>query len=456
MMMSHAAHVGQLSRMTIVAALSVALAACAPALSNAPRPTASAAPADRVRTPPPVSVPPPSEAVTTAPLIVAPPPQPQAPGVPPAPDTAAAAASPPIASAPQAGPPAFSPPPPAPAVPGNVSGDASSPRSAAPDKSADASAASGLAIVLPLQSATFGSVSQAVEAGFSAAAELAGTKVNVIGHGDGEVLSAIDKARAAHAKVIAGPLLRDDLKALASVKDPLPWVIALNQLEDDALLPEHVYTLALSVEGEARQIARTMQAEGVRNVAIVASDSPLQRRFASSFTSEWLMQGGGPPASYAIVRTPDTLATLRQELVRAAPGAIVLAAEASDAALLKPYLPRAIVYASSQINDRKALEVMMSELDDIHFVEVPWLAQPDAPQFAGIPRRDWPSATLDRLYALGLDALQVALAFDHGAPDKLEVEGATGHLSLDAHHRIVREGRLVHLEGGRVVPDAAH
>jgi len=307
--------------------------------------------------------------------------------------------------------------------------------------------------VLPVQSSIFGAAAEAVEAGFRAAAELAGAKVEVIAHGDGQVLNAIEKARAAHASVIVGPLLRDDVKALSAFSQPLPWTIALNQPEDDVSLPDHVYTLALLVEGEARQIARTIQAQGVREVAIVASDSPLQRRFASSFTSEWILQGGGPPSSYSVVRTPDMLATLRQQLMRVAPGAIVIAASASDAALLKPYLPRATVYASSQINDPGAVPIM-SDLDDIHFVEVPWIAEPDAPQFAAIPRRDWPSTTLDRLYALGVDAFQVAVAFDRGPPDRLDIDGATGRLTLDDQHHIVREGRFVHFEAGRVVPDA--
>ncbi|HZQ61125.1 MAG TPA: penicillin-binding protein activator [Casimicrobiaceae bacterium] len=309
--------------------------------------------------------------------------------------------------------------------------------------------------MLPLQSATFGTAAEAVEAGFRAAADLATSKVEVIPHGDGDVLAAIDKARAAQVKVIAGPLLRDDVKALASMTQPLPWTIALNQLEEDVTLPDHVYTLALSIEGEARQIARTMQAEGVRDVAVIAGDSALQRRFASSFTSEWILLGGGPPSTYNIVRATEMLATLRQELGRVAPNAIVLAADAADAALVKPYLPRATVYASSQINEPKAVPIM-SDLDDIHFVEVPWLVEPDAPQFAGIPRPQYASTTLERLYALGLDAFAVAQAFDHGAPQRLEIEGATGHLTLDGRHHIVREGRLAHLEGGHLVPDPSH
>ncbi len=280
-------------------------------------------------------------------------------------------------------------------------------------------------------------------------------EINVIGHGDGEALASIEAARAAGARVIVGPLLRDDLKALAAAPARLPPTIALNALEDDSVLPDAIYTLALSVEGEARQIARTMQMDGVREVAIVSSDAPLQRRFASSFTTEWILQGGGPPATFQVVRSPDLLATLRQQLLRAPFGGIVLAADANDAAAVKPYLPRTAIYTSSQVNERNASAATF-ELEDIRFVEMPWLVDAQAPQFAGIPHKEYAQINLERLYALGLDAFQVAVAFDPRPPQQLEMEGATGHLSLGPQHRIVREGRLVRFEGGRVVPDSQH
>ncbi len=307
-----------------------------------------------------------------------------------------------------------------------------------------------IALVLPLDSAAFGEAAQAVAAGFTAAAQHANTPVTIIPHGDGGVLPAIDQARQEGATVIVGPLLRDDLKAVAAAGMALPWTIALNQLDDGTPLPGRIYTLALSVEGEARQVAQAMQAEGVRDVAIVASDAPLQRRFASSFTDFWLLQGGGRPSMFGLVRDPESLALLRTELARTAADAVLLAATGGDAALVKPYLPHVPVYASSQVHDRQPT-AMLRDLDGIRFVEVPLVGDPDAPNLAGVPRRDWPNPTLERLYALGYDAFHVALAFDRGPPQRLDFDGATGHLTLEPDHRIAREGRLMRFEDGRVV-----
>jgi hypothetical protein len=89
-----------------------------------------------------------------------------------------------------------------------------------------------LALVLPLSSAVYGGAAEAVQAGFAAAADIAKEKYAVIVHGDGDVRAAFDKARNVGARVVVGPLVRDDLKAITDAGGDLPWTIALNQLDD--------------------------------------------------------------------------------------------------------------------------------------------------------------------------------------------------------------------------------
>jgi outer membrane PBP1 activator LpoA protein len=40
-------------------------------------------------------------------------------------------------------------------------------------------------------------------------------------------------------------------------------------------------------------------------------------------------------------------------------------------------------------------------------------------------------------------------------PERLELDGATGHLSLDASHQFVREAMLMQFRGGQIVPAGA-
>jgi outer membrane PBP1 activator LpoA protein len=309
-----------------------------------------------------------------------------------------------------------------------------------------------IALVLPLGSATYGSAAEAVKDGFAAAAGAAGASFELIAHGDGDVLSAIDAARDSGARVIVGPLVRDDVRAVAGISGDLPRVIALNQLDDGTPLPPWMYALTLGIDGEARQLVQRARQDGAQTVAIIGSDSALQKRFADAFVGEWILAGGGPPMTYRLDRAPELLAALRREIARAAPGAILLAVDARDAALVKPYLGPVATFTSSQVNDQLAPGEML-DLDGVMFVEIPWLADPAAPAFNGIPRREYPSAAFSRLYALGLDAMRVARAFAGDTPpQRLEFDGATGHLTLEPSRQFVRAATLLQFRDGEIVP----
>ncbi|HYQ99750.1 MAG TPA: penicillin-binding protein activator, partial [Casimicrobiaceae bacterium] len=241
----------------------------------------------------------------------------------------------------------------------------------APKDANPARTVSEIALVLPLSSAIYGRAASAVKAGFLAAAALANAHPAVIAHGDGDVEAAFAQARATGARVIVGPLVRDDLRAVVAAGIDAPTVLALNQL-DDTPLPPNMYALTLSVESDARQLARLAREAGVQTVAVVGNDSPLQKRFAAAFVDAWLLQGGAAPVTLRFDRSPEMLALLRRELARTPVDAVVLAVDSADAALVKPYLGTRAAYAGSTVNDRPSPEAMR-DLEDLRFVEIPWL-----------------------------------------------------------------------------------
>ena len=102
------------------------------------------------------------------------------------------------------------------------------------------------------------------------------------------MLDAFEAARKSGAKVIVGPLVRDDLKIVAPWTLELPLTLALNQSDDVAPVPPQLYTFPLAVESDARTIARRMRDDAAQNVAIVGADTPLMKRFAGAFATEWL------------------------------------------------------------------------------------------------------------------------------------------------------------------------
>ena len=103
-------------------------------------------------------------------------------------------------------------------------------------------------------------------------------------------------------------------------------------------------------------------------------------------------------------------------------------------------------YTSSEVNERQSPDALR-DLDNVRFVDIPWLVDADAAAFTDLKRPEYPNPTLERLYALGMDAFRVAQEFADGTPSRLEFDGATGHLSLDATRQFVREGRLMQFRG---------
>jgi outer membrane PBP1 activator LpoA protein len=307
-----------------------------------------------------------------------------------------------------------------------------------------------IALVLPLESAAYGPPAEAVKAGFLAAAKSAGiaSRVRVIAHGDDGVLPALAAATDAGVALVVGPLMRDDLKTVLAMAPSHPRMLALNQTDDGLPLPDNVYSLALTVDNDAAQIARVARAEGVRSVGIVVSTGALQRRFAAAFAAEWQSSGQSSAPRYLFDPSLESLGQLRRDLAARPPDAILLAIDSEDAALAKSFLPQARVYAVSQIADDLP-PAMLQNLEGVRYVEIPWLANPGSPA-----RTRYENPLLERLYALGLDAFALAQMFAEPVPpDRVELDGATGHLSLTSTRTFSRQGRLMVIRDGRSIPD---
>jgi outer membrane PBP1 activator LpoA protein len=316
-----------------------------------------------------------------------------------------------------------------------------------------------IALVLPIDAPAYARAADAVRSGFLAAAQSSGSRlrVRVFPHDEDGVLPAFEAAQRAGARVIVGPLVRDDLKIVAAMAIELPYTIALNQFDEAAGPPPTLYTFALSIESDARLIARRMRdtappspSGAAPNVVVVSSETPLMKRFAAAFTSEWQANGGSVPSVLRFDPAVDAMTAMRRELSRRPPAAVLLAMDGTSATMAKPYLGVVPAYASALIFERETIATAR-DLNGLIVTEIPWIVTPDAPQFAALPRRDLGSAALARLYALGLDAFRVAVAFKDGAPERFSLDGATGRLTLDGRN-ITRESRFAVFRDGDLLP----
>lgn len=334
-----------------------------------------------------------------------------------------------------------------------------------------------IALLLPLSGRT-APAGQAIQNGFMGAylSTIAGLDehqtIRIYDvNAEGGASAAYETAVAQGAEFVIGPLLKNNVTALANdILVPVP-VLTLNYLPDEILAPPGLYQFALAPEDEARSAAVRAIADGhTRGVALIPNND-WGRRVLSSFATEFEGLGGTlldyrsyTPAIQDFSNTIEDLMALsgsvrRYQRLRANIGGplqfdprrrqdaefIFLAADAPAGRLLKSqlkfhYSGDLPTYSTSSIyamDDRSN-----SDLNGIMFTDTPWIVAPQGwlGHLPALYQEHWPEERrLGRLHAMGYDAYHlIAALFAARSGPMQEIDGATGRLFLDAEGRIHR------------------
>lgn len=256
------------------------------------------------------------------------------------------------------------------------------------------------------------------------------------------ILAVYQQALQAGAQVVVGPLTKNGVSALAASSMVNVPTLALNIPETEIATPKKLYLFGLAVEPEARQVARLAFAEGAKSALTVSARTPLAKRMQQAFADEWQMLGGTLGAQLTF-SSAGNLEALHESVLKHPADVIFLAANVREARLVRPYLDAAIpTYATSQTYSDKAGAQKNIDLDGISFVDMPWLLQPDHPAVMVYPHPETSmNVDLERLYALGIDALRLTRLLLNGppAPGSAILDGVTGKISLGADRQFTRE-----------------
>ena len=311
-----------------------------------------------------------------------------------------------------------------------------------------------VALLLPLNSASFGRHADAVRQGFAAAARVAGknappARIYPVNEDSLNVLTVYEQALESGARVVIGPLTRAGVAALAASPVVTVPTLALNTLEQGSPQPARLYTFSLNVEQEARQIARFALGEGRRKAYVIADDTPLGRRMRQSFVQEFARRGGMIAAEYPFSNDPAVLAKLRQASDLGVADMAFLAVDQTSAAVMRPYLGNTLaLYATSRINAGNAASP--GDLNRVRFTDMPWLLQPDHAAVMVYPRVKFDDAIdFDRLYAFGIDTFRLGLELFKQARNPA-IDGVTGRIYLAPDQQFVREPVLAQFVGGKL------
>lgn len=261
--------------------------------------------------------------------------------------------------------------------------------------------------------------------------------------------------------LVIGPLTRNGTAALASFSEVPITTLALNHFDGDGSVPWNVLVYSIGVEQEGMQMAdlafqaMRRRAGGLKapKAVIITAANPIGRRAASVFHAHWLALGG--EAELPIELEESALYKFRGVAKR----------EQGDLYFLSmpPHLARPVctiigknrpIFGTSQISvggpgSRNPIEA----LDGIRLVEMPAILNPglfEAQRYAAPPEAF--SLEMQRLYALGIDALRIGREMFTGA-SSINIDGLTGQLRYDGNYPVV-ERTLVPAEYRHGLPTA--
>ena len=270
-------------------------------------------------------------------------------------------------------------------------------------------------------------------------------------------LAAYDKAVAAGADFIVGPLGRDEVDAVyGRAQLPVP-VLALNRGKDAP--PAGSAGFSLAPEDDGILAAEYLRGRERGKVLVLHSNDDGGRRTATAFSERFKQRGGQVVATIAV---SDTVADIGAQLRGAGQvDGVLLAVRAPQARQLAPQLALAGLGGASRVGTSqlvvgsgKAEED--TALDGIVYPSERW----NVHSVAGLPSaasvgQMLPSArgAAGRLFAFGFDAWKIT-AYLEILAQQGGLTGATGTLYLDGNGNILRVPAWSTFSSGRPMPIA--
>lgn len=288
------------------------------------------------------------------------------------------------------------------------------------------------------------------------------------------------------AKFVIGPLMKEDVAALAASSETSVLTLALNLLPEGATPPPLLFQFALDPEDEARQVAQRVAADSRMRGLVLLPNNDWGQRVHRAFQSELTTLGGKiagvhfyDPAARDYSEPIRELLLINESRNRAnALNSILgmrlefeprrrgdvqfvfMGAQPAQGRLVRPalsfYLTNDLpVYATSDVFEPDTQA--NNDIDGVIFPDMPWVISPDAvsTELRNTLNRYWPvrARGRGRLYAFGFDAYRIVPLLTAGKTGSAHaIPGMTGLLSVDDKGRVHRELDWARVDDGKPVP----
>ena len=284
------------------------------------------------------------------------------------------------------------------------------------------------------------------------------------------------------ADFIVGPVNKELVNLIQAQENIEVPTLTLNYADDSSLAKLNLYQFGLSPEDEAEQIADYALADGNYRAVTLVPDTDWGNRLRNAFTNRFESLGGRVVGGevYPSKRNDYSAAIMqllnlsssnqRHQMIQDTIGQaakfdarrrqdidmIFIAANSRQARLIKPQLKfhRAQgvpVYATSHISSSQGNSDDDQDLNEILFVDTPWLLDSRSNLDYGQIEKLWPndSKLFSRLFALGIDAYRLIPSLRRLMIHPSEsVPSHTGELFVDSKGRVKRSLLMATYEKG--------
>lgn len=273
-------------------------------------------------------------------------------------------------------------------------------------------------------------------------------------------LAAYDRAVAAGADFVVGPLGRDEVGALFARGDALKVpVLALNRPTSGHAPPPGHADFSLAPEDDGQMAAEYLLGLEKRGAVILAGNDDNGRRAAAAFRERFTARGGQVLGTISL--GAEVPMTLSAELAPwSAAEAVFLAVRGPQARALMPQLALAGLAGRTQVATSQLLLGTGKPEEDVVLDGIVFPDDGNGAGLAGLPAlTELPSArgAAARLFAFGHDAWEISVYLDRLAGGQ-GLSGATGTLHLDGFGNVLRRPAWSTFSGGHHVPvnDGGH
>ncbi|MCB5190483.1 penicillin-binding protein activator [Methylobacillus arboreus] len=302
-----------------------------------------------------------------------------------------------------------------------------------------------IGVILPFAIEAYYPAADAIEQGFAAAQAQANDqreiKLYATDGNPANIAGIYRQAADDGVQAILGPLTRDEVTRLSQQADLNIPTLALNQTDTAVGKAANLYIFGLPLEVEIAQIVRIAQRQGMQTATVVAGSNHLAERMAQAFNTEWTTAGGR--IILQLTFTEDSNPTDLQTQINANPADLIfLAANNEEAREIRPYLDTATpTFATSHIYSGIPQDPGNEPLNAVRFLDMPWLLQPDAAEFASLRAiaSDLPPGEMQRWFALGVDAYRILDRLSKEVTQTYILQGLTGQISISPEGEISRE-----------------